>query len=233
MQPKLYWEETMKNLQMEDLVEKSESTSDEAQVETKETVETETKVETEQDPLKTELTKVQERQGRSEKDKAEFSLKKNAERFKELGGDPNEVLGIKTEESTDDENTPVTLGMLKKLQRESASKTALQEAEEIQNETERELVKFHLQNTIRSTGVPAEDLKLARALVNSVKNSQIIQETARKTSPKTHSSSSGVDAKHEETIVYTPEELAFMKPPFNATPADVLNARKGIQMKFK
>ncbi len=222
------------NIKMEDLIEDVDSTSEttEEQEETTGDVETATEVESEQDPLKTELEKVQQRVGRSEKEKAEYTLRKNAERVKELGGDPTDILGIKTE-SYDEDDTPLTVGMLKKLQQETTAKTAMQQADEIPNEVERELVKHHLQNTIRSTGSPSEDLKLARALVNAVKNTEIIKEVARKTAPKTHSNSSGVDGKQEETPIYTPEEQAFMKAPFNATPVDIMNARKGISLKFK
>ncbi len=223
------------NIKMEDLFDKDvDSTSEttEEQEETTGDVETATEVESEQDPLKTELEKVQQRVGRSEKEKAEYTLRKNAERVKELGGDPTDILGIKTE-SYDEDDTPLTVGMLKKLQQETTAKTAMQQADEIPNEVERELTKHHLQNTIRSTGNASEDIKLARALVNAVKNTEIIKEVSRKTPPKTHSNSSGVDGKQEETPIYTPEEQAFMKPPFNATPADIMNARKGISLKFK
>lgn len=228
-------EKTMsENLKMEDLVEKVVPTSETTeQVETKVEVETETEVKTEQDPLKTELERVK-KSGRSELDKAQFSLKKNAERVKELGGDPNAILGIEKEttENYDEDDKPVTVGMLKKLQQESASKTAFQQADDIQNETERELVKYHLQNTIRSTGLPQEDLKLARALVNAVKNTQIIEESTRKTPAKSHSNSSGVDAKQEQTIVYTSNELQMMQAPFNLSPKDILQARAGKSTKF-
>src|ERR1035437_529481 len=171
----------MSDLKMEDLVEKKEVTpASEEKVETK--VE-ETKVETEQDPLKTELERVQKSKY-SDEEKAEFTFKKQAERLKALGKDPASILGIEKSDEEDGDDTPLTVGMLKKMQQETASKTALQQADEIQNETERELVKFHLQNTIKSTGTPTEDLKLARALVNSVKNSQIMEENNRKGTAK-------------------------------------------------
>jgi len=213
----------MENIKMEDIVEKDSSTSEES-----ETVET-----TEQDPLKTELEKVQTKTQRTELEKAAFSLKKNAERLKELGGDPNAVLGTEKETSeTDEDDKPVTLGMLKRLQQETAEKTALQLAAEIPNETERELVKYHLQNTIKSTGNAQEDFKLARALVNSVKNSQIAEEVYRKTNPKNHSSSSGVDARQEEKIEFTQAELDMMKAPFNLSREEVIAARKGNKYNF-
>lgn len=189
-----------------------------------------------QDPLKTELERVQNKSKYTEKEKAEHSLRKNAERVKELGGDPTSILGIPKEsiEADEDDNQPVTRGMLKKMQQENASKSALQLADEITHESERELVKYHLSNTIKSTGIPAEDLKLARALVNSVKNTEIIQEVQRTTAPKTHSNSSGVDGKKETgEITYTADELQMMKAPFNMAPAQILAARAGQKYSFK
>lgn len=165
----------------------------------------------EQDPLKTELERVQ-RTGKTELEKAQFSLKKNAERLKELGGDPTAILGIEKELPTDEDDKPVTLGMWKKLQQESASKSAVQLAEEISNETERELTKYHLQNSIKSTGNPTEDLRLARTLTNAARNGKVIEEMGRRTEPKSYSNGSGVDAKND-TIQgdLTLQEKAFLK----------------------
>lgn len=189
-------------IKMEDIIDSTSETIEE----TEETV-------TEQDPLKEELTRVQQKEPRSEAEKAAFSLKKNAERIKELGGNPAFILGYNTKEDVDetDDDAPVTVGMLKKLQQESAVKSSLQMADEIPNETERELVKYHINNSIRSTGNPAEDIKLARAIVNSVKNSQITEEIARKPESKTHSSSSSAPANQTKQIELTPEERQFKK----------------------
>lgn len=208
------------NIKMEDLVEKPDLTSEPAQVE-------ETKVDTtEQDPLKIELEKVQ-RTGKTEKEKAEFSLKKNADRLKELGGDPSAILGMdKTDEDLEEDEKPVTLGMLKRMQQDTATKTAIQIAEELPSETERELAKWHLQNTIRSTGNPTKDFELAMNQVNAVKNKQILDEMRRKTTAKTHSSGSSAPAKYEADIELTHEELTFMRPPFNLTKEQIIKSRK-------
>ncbi len=219
------------NIKLEDIVEKDESTSEASeQAETVETTET-----AEQGPLKTELERIQ-KTGRTEVEKAAFSLKKNAERAKELGIDPAKVLGfdqkVETTEDNEDDK-PITRGEWKRMQAENASKTALQSAEEIPNETERELVKYHLQNTIKSSGNPSEDLKIARSIVNSVKNSQITQEIARKIPPKQHSSASGVDPKQEQEIIFSPSELQLMGAPFNMTKQEIIDARKGKGFQFR
>lgn len=220
----------MKNITQEDLEEKKvDSTSETAEkVETEVETEFETKVETEQDPLKTELERVQKVSKYTEKEKAEHTLKSTAKRLEELGGDPTDILGIKREEIESDDDKPLTIGAYRKIQKASAIKTATDLAEEIQNETERELVKYHLDNTIKSTGIPSEDLKLARALVNAVKNTQVIEEINRKTVAKTHSNGSGVDAKQETEVKgdLTPDEMKFMGKPFNMTKEAILKLRK-------
>lgn len=181
----------------------------------------------EQDPLKDELERVQ-KTGKTEAEKAAFSLKKNAERAKELGVDVDEVLGRTKPTVTDeDDDKPITRGDLKRIQQEQASKTALQLADEIQTESERELTKYHLQNSIRSTGNPSEDLKLARAIVNQSKNAKILEELDRKADAKRHSNGSGVDAKNTEIQgELTPQEMQFMQKPFNMTKEQILKARK-------
>jgi len=209
-------------IKKEDIIEKTDSTSEVAKVE-----EVKTEPTVEQDPLKAELERVQKNKtgGRTELEKASFSLKKNADRVKELGGDPSAVLGTETTETDDDK--PVTMGMLKKIQQDTAAKTALQMADEVQDETERELLKYHLENTIRSTGNPAEDFKLAQNQVYAVKNAQIIEEIQRKKQPASHSNSTSAPAKND--IVdgeLTPQEQLFMKKPFNLTKEQIIKARQ-------
>ena len=171
----------------------------------------------EQDPLKTELERVQ-RKPRSKAEKLLFTKKRIDEQLKELGID---------EEPQEQDDQPVTVGMLKKMQAETAQKTALDLANEVSNETERELLIYHLENTIRSTGNPQEDFKLAQGLVNAVKNQQIIEESLRKPPVRSHPTGNGAPAKEvkiEEE--FTPEEQAYMKPPFNLSKEKILEIRK-------
>jgi hypothetical protein len=212
------------NIKMEDLIEEDVTSTSEEKEEVIEEPEKEPEITPEQDPLKIELERVKTSKY-TEKEKAEFTLRKNAERVKSLGGDPNSILGIEEEPSEDDDE-PMTVGMYKKIQQESAVKSALQLAGDIQNETERELVIFHLNNSIRSTGIPSEDLRLARALVNAVKNAQIGEEIARKTQAKTHSNSSGVNAVDKEVKgELTEQEKLFLGKPFSMTKEQILKAR--------
>ncbi len=173
----------------------------------------------EQDPLETELEKVQAKK-RTKTEKLLYSKKRIDEQLKELGIE---------DEVEDDEDKPVTMGMLKKLQEQSSTKSALQMADEVTSSSERELLKYHLENTIRPSGDAKEDFKLAQGLVNAVKNNQIIEETIRKVTPKSHSSGSGAPANIEKPVEFTSEELAFMKPPFNLSKEKILEARKAGQ----
>lgn len=223
---------------VEDLKQALESTS--AQ-ETKvvDTKVDETKVETSDEPLKVELERVKGKKTPAEK--ARDSLYFNAKQAKELGIDVTkdeklkEVLGLKDqpkeEDGADEEQKPLTreevLELIQSQNRDKAIKTAEELASEITNEAERELTVFHLQNTIKSTGNPQEDLKLARALTNSVRNTKILEEQVRKPEAKNHSSaSSGGSVTLEPEVVLTAEEQAFLNTG-HVTKAEILLAREG------
>lgn len=191
-----------------DQIEVTPAVTDETKADSKDSAE--------QDSLKTELDKVQ-RKGRTKVEKLQYTKKRIDEQLKELG--------VEDEIEDDEDEKPVTVGMLKKIQAQTATKTALQLADEIPNETERELTKYHLENTIRSTGNPQEDFTLAQNQVNAVKNKQILEELGRKTTPPTHGSNAGAPANKEKQEEFTPEEQSFMKPPFNLTKEAVIKAR--------
>lgn len=210
------------NIKEEDLKEKAPAS--EAKPEEKEEDKVEDKPETdptlEQDPLKNELDKVQNKKVYTKEEKLLYKRKQIDEELK--------ALGVDTDEPTDKDldNTPVTLGMLKKMEAEKASKTALQLADEIPNETEKALVKYHLENSIKSTGNPTDDLALAQAIVNSKKNTQIVEEQQRKPVTKAHSSASGAPAKEVKELELDANEIAFTKAPFNMTKEAVLKLRQ-------
>lgn len=178
-----------------------------------------------QDNVKVELDKVR-KDARTEAEKAEFSLKKNAERLKALGGDPSKVLGLQDNPESDDDK-PITRREFLEMQRTEATKTALQLAEELANDDERELVKHYLQTRVVPTGNAQDDFKFALSAVSAVKNGQIAEELARKTAPKAFSSAISSPAP-QTNAVFTPteEEQVFMRPPFNMTQDDVIKARK-------
>src|SRR3990167_6746425 len=107
----------------------------------------------------------------AEKEEAEYSLKMNADRLKELGGDPNTVLGLRLKDELSDD-TPLTIGKLKELQKEEAQKTALKMADSIEDEKDREEVKKYLNDHIKPSGDPQKDLTIAHAAVGAVRTRQ-------------------------------------------------------------
>jgi hypothetical protein len=230
--------EEEKKVRLEDIKEEVVPTSETTEETTEESqVDETTQEETEQNLLKIELDRVKNNKvGRTELEKASFTLKKTAERVKELGGDPAFALGVnnkaKNENIDDDieedeDNKPLTIGMFKKIQQQNVVETAINLAEEIPDEIEKELVKHHLENTIKTTGNPKEDLRLARALVNSVKNVQIQEQKNIKPIAKNHSSGSSAPAKVNETSQeLTAEELMYTRPPFNLPKDKILALRK-------
>lgn len=176
------------------------------------------------DPLQKEAEKVQ-KNARTEKEKAEFSLKKNAERLKELGGDPTSILGSHL--ATEDDDKPLTVGMLKEIQKENGKNTALDLADSLDDENEKVLVKDALENRIKPSGNPQEDLTAARAIVNAKRNALIAEEAGRRSGAAGHASGAGAPAKGDnEAFEPTPEETAFMKPPFNLSKDAIIAARK-------
>lgn len=180
-----------------------------------------------QTPIEVELEKERNKtEGRSEAEKAAFSLKKNAERVKELGLNPADILGIRVEDQVITPDTPVTVGMLEQMRREDTKKTAIELAEGIEDPKERELTIHYLKTRIVPSGDAQDDLRFARQAVNSVKNGQIAEELARGTSPKNFSSGAGAPPKPTPaTPELTPEELMFTRPPFNMTPQEVISKR--------
>lgn len=179
-----------------------------------------------QDPVEAELEKEQRKEGKkSEAEKAAFSLKKTAERLKELGGDPAAILGVAQKEPSMEDDAPVTVGMLKKLEAERAQKTALQMADEIADEKERDLTKSYLATTIVPSGDAAKDLRMARAIVNTVKNGQIAEEAQRKTIATAHATRSGGPANRpEDEFVPTANEANFMRS-FGLTKEQIIETR--------
>jgi hypothetical protein len=177
-----------------------------------------------QDPVKTELDEVERRKGgKTEAEKAAFSLKKTAERIVELGGDPKQILGIALPEEVD-ETAPMTVGQYKKFEAEKSMRTAEQMAEDITDPHERQLTVEYLAR-VKPSGNPQEDLRFARLAVNSVKSGMIVEELGRRSLGGHSTSSGGPARKADEPFVPTEEEAKFMAT-FKLTPEQVIAARK-------
>lgn len=173
-------------------------------------------------PLKAELEKLKSKKTPAEK--AKESLYFNAQKAIELGVDITKDPGLKkilglsetsreeAEEPVSEDDKPVTKKELQDyLRKLNAQKNSEQLADEIPDEYERELVKYHLANTIKSTGDAKEDLQLAKTLANSVRNKKIEELASIKPAAKTHSSASGatMEVKAPEPEL-THEEKMFL-----------------------
>lgn len=124
----------------------------------------------------------------------------------------------------DDEDKPLTVREFKALQQDQARETALNLAESIENESERKLVKHHLENTIRPSGDPQADLSTALAIVQGVKNKQIAEEALRATKPRTVTTGAGAPPREVPNDELTPVEEKY-RVSFKLTKEQVIAAR--------
>lgn len=181
-----------------------------------------------QSPVEAELQREEKKSKKTEADKAAYTLRKNADRLRELGGDPATAIGITHGEPIDeeDDDRPLTVGEWKRMQESDNEKTALQLADEITDETERKLTKQYLGH-IKASTPPKEALRLARSMVNAAKNGQIIEEVVRTTKPATTGTAPGAPARQESTVQpeLTAAEIPFTKAPFNMTPEAIIAKR--------
>lgn len=178
-----------------------------------------------QNPVKEELERVRSKgKGKTELERAIYTRNQVDKRIKELSGETETNI----EPVDEDDEAPVTVGMLKKRELEQAAKTSLKLADEIEDEDERELTKYYLENNIKPSGSPTDDLRIARTLVNSKRNNNIVEEISRRQQPKTRGNGTGGPAKRESVFEPTADEAAMMKPPFNLTKEDVIAARRKV-----
>lgn len=180
-----------------------------------------------------------EKPERTEKEKAEYSFRMTAKRIKELGGNPAEILGIKPNLEVDEEfsdDKPLTVGDLRKIQRQEVKKTSLQIADEIEDEAEREEVKRGL-NRLTPSNDPLDDVAFVRRAVNSERTEQIAEEANRRGRPERGAAGGNSPKKVEDPFEATPQELETLKLVPNIKPERakelILKARKEAQDKKK
>lgn len=174
------------------------------------------------------LAPLQEKPKRTEAETTAFNLRKQGERARELGLDPAQILGVKTHIETaveDEDDKPVTVGMLRSIQKQDATKTALQMTEEIQDEDTRTAVKEALENSVKPSGDAEKDFRFALGAVSAGKNKQVLEEVTRYVAPKRVTGGGSMPAHMEEEFVPTAEEAWHMQS-FGLTKEKVLAARK-------
>lgn len=177
------------------------------------------------DPVKKELEKVK-KDKLTKKERLEHAKKKIEGQLADL---EKEEKGVPSE--TIDEDEPLTVGKLKELQKGESKKTALELADAIEDENERQLAKHYLETRIIPSGNPEEDVRLARAAVNAVKNARIAEEALRKGKSRSVPSAPGAPARNDPVFTPTPQEAVFMGPPYNLTKDDIIAARQRIEAK--
>lgn len=172
----------------------------------------------------------QEKPKRTEEETTVYNLKKQVERAKELGLDPADLLGLKPKQIKVDEtlpdDTPLTIGTLKELRKVEAQKSALQMADEIHDETEREEVKRLLMTRLVPSGNATSDFVLARNAVNAERAKRITDEVARKVTTEKTAAGSSQPGNTGDDFIPTPVELVFMRPPYNVPKDKILALRK-------
>lgn len=177
---------------------------------------TETEPSQEKDPVQAELDRVEAQPKKSKLEKLEYTEK----RIKQQISEEKAKAGI----VEDDEDRPLTVREYRSIQQEEAQSTAISLAGQIENEAERKLTQYHLENTIKPSGDAQTDLRNARLLVNAVKNSQITEEALRTTKVRTTGSGAGAPPKEKQTTELTKEERDYAKA-FQLSDAQVIAAR--------
>tara|TARA_R110000868_G_C10971076_1_gene769960 strand:+ start:9559 stop:10239 length:681 start_codon:yes stop_codon:yes gene_type:complete len=184
-----------------------------------------------QNSLKAELDKVKNKSPKSEEEKAEYTFINIAKRLQDLGRDPAELLGIKKEEEVGEGDKPITRKEMEEMiskVRQPITKTATELADEIPNETERELAKYYLENVIKSSGNSTEDLNNAKTMVEAVKLKKQLELQSLRPEVKTHSSANSIQVNHAQVnMEFSAEEKMLLDHSKGLlTKDDILNSRK-------
>lgn len=128
--------------------------------------------------------------------------------------------GIIIDEEDDDKL--LTKGDLKRIERENAKNTALNMANDLEDESERSEVTELLQTRILPSGNPQKDLDLALSAVRSEKNKQLAAEASRRRGNSAQrSSGTGAPQREEDQFVPTENELAAASMVGKKTQVDI------------
>lgn len=171
----------------------------------------ETKVEeSTEDPIKAELDAIKgQTQGKSPKEKFQYKLQREIAQAKEMGIDIATLAGMKPSEEAD-EDKPITQKDLEEyLKRGVPTKSAMEMALDIENEAERELHLYYLENKVNPALSETEKFQTAKDMVNSIKLKNQVQLSSIKPATTAHSTASSVQPQKGETFdqyKLTPEE---------------------------
>lgn len=174
------------------------------------------------DHIKQERAKIEEKKKFSKTERLLFEKKKIDEQLQAEGY---------AEPAIEDEDQPLTIGMYKKMQQSNSQKTALELADSIENEDEREVVKHYLTDRIVPSGNPQEDVRTALAIVHSIRNAEIAEEAARRGGAKSFASFSGSPGKPPEGVFEPTDEERYFMEYFPVKKEDVIRIRNSKQNK--
>lgn len=170
----------------------------------------------------------------SDKNETIAKLKKRKQivnkKLAELGANDDDVDDVDDgeDDDEDDDDAPLTRGDLKRMRAQEAQKTTQEMANTIVDVDDRAAVVEALKSVVPS-GDPDADFKKAVAIASADRNKAIRAEYDRRTPGQGHSMGAGSPARRDAGGEFTPttEEAKYMRPPFNLSKEDILNARKG------
>lgn len=140
-------------------------------------------------------------------------------------------LGVDVEDEDDetgedeDLDKPVTLRDLQAIEAGKARQTSQQMVETMISDALDRTAVVEALRLIVPSGDPEKDFKAAVAIANIERNSKILEEVARNPVVRNRPTGTGAPANREEVFTPTPQEQAFMRPPFNLSKEAVLKAR--------
>ena len=173
------------------------------------------------DPIKAELERVKgQTAGKTPQEKFEYKLKLEAQRAKEMGIDVNKIFGITPkEESNDDyeeEDKPLTRKDLESILSNVSkpkTKSATEIAMETENEAERELQLYYLENVIKPSGDAEQDFQIAKTMTDAIKLKNNATISSLKPEVKTASSASSfvpnITSNNSSAQLTKEEEMLF------------------------
>lgn len=148
----------------------------------------------------------------TKRERLEFTLEKIQSQLAEL-------------DDEQDDTRPVTVGDLKRMKQEEGKNTAIELANQIEDEVERLAVVDMLEERLVPSGDPKADLELARSAVNAKKNQMLTEEMARRGTPSSHGSAPGAPGRPQDVFTPTATEEIFMQPPYNLSVEDIKKLR--------
>lgn len=169
---------------------------------------------TTEDPIKTELERVKgQTQGKTQKEKFEYKLQRELAQAKEMGIDIAGLADIKTTEETtiSDDEKPLTRKDLEEALKgvKQPTKSATEMAMEIDNESERELHLYYLENKVNPNLSEEEKYQTAKDMVNAIKLKNQLSLTSVKPATQSYSTASSFQPEKKQDFDgqrLTPEE---------------------------